>query len=278
MNREEIIAILRDLHKISGFRVSLHGDDYREIAAYPEDSHPFCSLIHSDPAEFDRCLSCDRYECERALKSQSTHIYKCRYGLIEAVCPLYNFGVLTGFLMIGQVASDESVKDALYKTASRISGDKQYARAAVDAIPIIPESMVSAYTNIMTVCAQYITLSNAFPSKRITIAELTKKYVHDHCDGKICIKDICASIGCSKSTLTSTFKRECGMTVNEYIINTRLDSAKKMLVEREKNISEIAVMSGFSDQAYFSKVFSAKYGISPSQYRATALKNSEEKK
>lgn len=276
MNREEIITILRDLHKISGFRVSLHGDDYREIAAYPETSHPFCALVHSDPVEHARCLACDRHECERAIKSQATHIYRCRHGLVEAVCPLYNFGVLTGFLMIGQVASDESERDELYKAALRISGDRRIAREASDSVPLIEESMVSSYVNIMTVCSQYITLSNAFPSKRVTVAELTKKYVNDHINGKIRIKDICASIGCSKSTLTSTFKRECGTTVNEYITNVRLDYAKKMLKEKEKNISEIAVLSGFSDQAYFSKVFSAKYGISPSQYRAKEI-NSEGK-
>lgn len=276
MNREEIITILRDLHKISGFRVSLHGDDYREIAAYPETSHPFCALIHSDQTEHERCLSCDRYECERALKEQSAHIYRCRHGLWEAVCPLYNFGVLTGFLMIGQVVSDEGDKEGLYKSALRISGDRRKAREAADAIPIISESMVASYVNIMMVCAQYITLSNAFPSKRVTVAELTKKYIHDHCDGKIRIKDICASIGCSKSTLTSTFKKECGMTVNEYITSVRLDIAKKMLLEKEKSISEIAVMSGFSDQAYFSKVFSARYGISPSQYRSGTVKSDKE--
>ena len=47
MNKQEIIAVLKDLHKISGFRVSLHGADYSEIAAYPELKHEFCRTLQS---------------------------------------------------------------------------------------------------------------------------------------------------------------------------------------------------------------------------------------
>jgi AraC-like DNA-binding protein len=39
-----------------------------------------------------------------------------------------------------------------------------------------------------------------------------------------------------------------------------------MLVGGERNIGEIAIATGFSDQSYFSKVFSAKYGMPPSEY------------
>ena len=39
-----------------------------------------------------------------------------------------------------------------------------------------------------------------------------------------------------------------------------------MLKIGDRNIGEIAIETGFSDQSYFSKVFSAKYGIPPSEY------------
>ena len=49
MKREEIISVLAELYKITGFRVSLHGSDYSEIAAYPEQKRKFCQMIHQDP-------------------------------------------------------------------------------------------------------------------------------------------------------------------------------------------------------------------------------------
>jgi hypothetical protein len=36
MNKTEIVTVLYELHKITGFRISLHGADYTEIAAFPE--------------------------------------------------------------------------------------------------------------------------------------------------------------------------------------------------------------------------------------------------
>jgi two-component system response regulator YesN len=47
----------------------------------------------------------------------------------------------------------------------------------------------------------------------------------------------------------------------------RLERAKKLLENNTLTVSEIALGCGFSDQSYFSKVFSSKYGISPTDYR-----------
>ena len=42
---KDIRTILRDLHLVSGFMVSLHGTDFSEISAYPEEISPFCRLV-----------------------------------------------------------------------------------------------------------------------------------------------------------------------------------------------------------------------------------------
>ena len=57
------------------------------------------------------------------------------------------------------------------------------------------------------------------------------------------------------------------MTVNDYITEVRLGEAMRMLLAGGQTIGEIALATGFSDQSYFSKVFSAKYGMPPSEYR-----------
>ena len=91
MTKEEIISVLAELYKITGFRVSLHGADYSEIAAYPREKRKFCRMVHKNPDEYEKCVACDKAACKRALNDKSTHIYACRYGFTEAVSPLYNF-------------------------------------------------------------------------------------------------------------------------------------------------------------------------------------------
>ena len=71
---------------------------------------------------------------------------------------------------------------------------------------------------------------------------------------------------------STAFKKEYGVTVNEFLTEVRLNEAVKMMKMGEKSIGEIAISAGFADQSYFSKVFSANYGVPPSVYMNTALK------
>lgn len=52
MKKQEIVSVLSELHKITGFRVSLHGADYSEIAAYPETKSEFCKRLQMKPEEY----------------------------------------------------------------------------------------------------------------------------------------------------------------------------------------------------------------------------------
>ena len=268
MTKEEIISVLSELYKITGFRVSLHGADYSEIAAYPSEKRSFCQMVHKDPEEYERCIACDKAACKRALNEKSTHIYTCRYGFTEAVSPLYNFGTLTGFLMMGQIIETDPEGKPLHPEVANIERLGGEMVSLASKAPLVDSDMVRSYVKIMTICAQYLTLSNAIPSNKQTVAEMAKKYIFDNFRSKITIADICDEIGCSKSTLITGFKREYGTTVNNYITEVRLSEAVNMLRSGDRHIGEIASETGFSDQSYFSKVFSAKYGIPPSEYAA----------
>ena len=265
MNKQEIITVLSELYKISGFRISLHGTDYTEIAAFPEEPLPFCRLVNGCDSEHALCLECDRHGCEVAVAKRGTYIYKCRYGLTEAISPLYNFGTMTGFLMMGQIADGEGAIDCARELAGRVLGDNTEALA--ESIPKVAPDMIESYVRIMTICAEYLTLSNAMPSAKPTVAELARQYISENLSKKFSISDICDKLGTSKSTLLTSFKKHFGTTVNAYITETRLDTSLKLLEEGAKTINEIATEVGFADQSYFSKVFSQRYGMPPSEYR-----------
>ena len=263
MKKEQIVSILKDLYEISGFRISLHSPDYVELAAYPEYESDFCRELHNLPGEVKKCNDCDKLACKKALERKSTYTYSCRYGLVEAVSPLYSFGTLTGFLMMGQVR--ESGVETILPDKDEDSKKRLYA--ALSDIPVIERERIDTLIRIMTVCAEYMTLSNATTPEKTSVAEMAKIYIYENYREKLLIKDICASIGCSKSSLLSSFKRENGVTVNAFLNDIRLSEAEKMLSMQDKSIADVAISAGFSDQSYFSKVFSAKYGKSPTEFR-----------
>lgn len=261
MNKMEILSVLKELHMITGFRISLRDSELREIVAYPEWRLPFCAGVAMRREERERCLECDREACRRALLTKSTYKYRCRFGLTEAVSPIYNFNILTGYLIMGQI-----LEEGDSPTCAALNG----LPLPVERIPRVPRGMVDSYVNIMTICARYLTMSNAVESPTPTTALRAKRYILDNLASKLSLTEICNSIGCSKSTLLTTFKRTYGTTVNGFITDARLNMAKRMLMEGHLTINEIALESGFYDQSYFSKVFSRKHGITPSAFRASA--------
>lgn len=71
----------------------------------------------------------------------------------------------------------------------------------------------------------------------------------------------------SESHLSTTFKKETGMTVTEYINKTRVRQALILLNATSLSIGEIASRCGFDDANYFSRIFRKVEGKSPKEYR-----------
>lgn len=67
--------------------------------------------------------------------------------------------------------------------------------------------------------------------------------------------------------LGQLFKKETGLSLNDYINKVRINKAKKLLKETGAMVYEIADQVGFSDSQYFSTVFKKIVGVSPKEYR-----------
>ena len=266
MKKEEIISVLCELHNISGFRISLHGMNFEEIAAYPEKSLPFCEYVHSCRGEHAKCIKSDAEACKKVRGSENALIYKCRYGLTEVICPLHTLGSPAGYLMMGQ-AKDESVSEDFLENALLLLGADDKAKDLALSVPSITRKKTTSFAKIMTICAEYMTLINALPGNKPSTAELTRLYVYENFREKITMPDICSALGRTKSAICPAFKEKYGITVMDYLTSLRIDEAKKMLTETDMTVSEISEDIGFSDTSYFSKVFLKTVGTTPTLYR-----------
>lgn len=270
----DIMFILKELHKISGFRITVHDTNFREIAAYPEDHLPFCGYIRQNP-EADRiCRAGDAEAFTVVNETEEVYIYRCKFGLWEAVSPLYHFGVLAGYLMMGQVMDKTPENRKLVSGSARpFADDRALLEAKIDQIPVVGQDMIKSYVNIMTVCSEYITYSNKLRLPERDLAELTMKYIHRNYAQKLTIKELCVYFHCSKSTLINSFEGRYHTSVNRYITAYRLEQACILLRESDATICEIALRCGFADQGYFSKVFQKEKGMTPTAYRQSNYRN-----
>lgn len=83
------------------------------------------------------------------------------------------------------------------------------------------------------------------------------------------VNELCHLLNISTSQLQRKLTALKGKTALQLIRETRLQSACKLLEHTDQTISEVAYNTGFSDPAYFSRVFSKVYGKSPSAFRET---------
>ncbi|WP_183559943.1 substrate-binding domain-containing protein [Mucilaginibacter sp. SP1R1] len=81
------------------------------------------------------------------------------------------------------------------------------------------------------------------------------------------VEDICKTIGISRVQLYRKVKALLGCSITDYILNRRLKKAKYLLINEAYSIAEITYQVGFSTPNYFSTVFKAKYGCTPSEFK-----------
>lgn len=99
---------------------------------------------------------------------------------------------------------------------------------------------------------------------------LTKKimdYIHKDIRRKITLEDIGKATFFSPIYCDSVFRKEVGRSIVDYVLDRRIDEAKRLLIEGTLPLARIAETVGFNDYNYFSRVFKKRSGYSPTEYR-----------
>ncbi len=95
-------------------------------------------------------------------------------------------------------------------------------------------------------------------------------YLHAHYMESISLEEAARYVSISKEYLARCFRQEMGITLVTYLNRYRVNQAKALLEKGERNLTEIALETGFSSSAYFSRVFRQEVGMSPRDYKRPA--------
>jgi len=80
------------------------------------------------------------------------------------------------------------------------------------------------------------------------------------------IKEIAAEVGLNEYRLKAGFKEVYGNTVYGYVMDTRLNHARRLLVGRQHTVNEIAFEIGYHNPSHFIAAFKKKFGTTPKRY------------
>lgn len=94
-----------------------------------------------------------------------------------------------------------------------------------------------------------------------------KAYVEDNVDNsELSVSDIASAMNVSRTVLYARVRTLFDSTPNNYVLNTRIEYAKRLLAREGVPVSNVAYRCGFSNPKYFSRCFKKLTGKRPSEY------------
>ncbi len=104
-------------------------------------------------------------------------------------------------------------------------------------------------------------------SRKEFYAEQVTAYINENYSGNIVVQDIAHHIGLDRTYLYRVFKEVYGMSIQNYIVQFRLEKACHFLTYSNFSISQISQYCGFFSVQQFSYLFKKNIHCSPSEYR-----------
>lgn len=102
--------------------------------------------------------------------------------------------------------------------------------------------------------------------------ERIQHYVHDHYAEPLTLEKLADMISMSPSSCSRYFRTHAGRTISDYIVDVRLGNAARALVDTNQSISAICFDCGFNNLSNFNRVFKARKGVTPGEFRRLYMK------
>ncbi|WP_448044983.1 helix-turn-helix domain-containing protein [Bradyrhizobium liaoningense] len=94
-----------------------------------------------------------------------------------------------------------------------------------------------------------------------------KEIMRTRLASNLTIADVAAECKLTPSHFARSFRRSTGVAPHEFLSQLRIDEAKRLMLSTKLPLADVALICGFGDQSYFTRVFSRSVGTSPGAWR-----------
>lgn len=282
-------AVLRDENKHDEEATQKRNQaDYKELEASPmndrrvlivEDDNDVAEMLNSElGAYFQTSIANNGQEALDKLRANGAD-----YDLIISDVRM---PVINGIELTKAVRADKDIADIPIILLTALTAEEKHVRglnAGADAYIEKPFSIPLLVAKAKQLIEQRQKLKVSY-AKEVIGKHEAPKVITDELDAKfkeqfdtwlsahiedpnLNIDDFARSMNYGRSTFYRKVKGLLGTTPNDYVKRLRMQTALELLKDDTLTIAEVAYKVGISDAHYFSKMFKASFGISPTQFR-----------
>ncbi|MDT3424561.1 two-component system response regulator YesN [Paenibacillus forsythiae] len=250
----EALDSYKEAEDAADFRYFLGGDRVVQYAAVSGRIAPIRYNFHKDEELFKEYIRTDKADLllkhtEDLFRQLLENGLPYREQWLEAVVQL----VLRIAPAVKGFFSEEAYQLALQKTESSLTACISYEDCRERFLEILRGFMMTMHTGR--------------GKKHAEVIDKCVNYIEEHYTMDISLEQAASLLYFSPNYLSVIFKSYLGVSFTKYLSDIRLDKAAELLRAGDMKVYEIAGKVGFKDEKYFYRVFKAKYGLTPDEYR-----------
>lgn len=213
--------------------------------SYEREMAFFHSIKQGDYAQAQRLFK--PFNCEEMGKLSDDALRNLKYHLIITVAFITRYCIEGGM----EMEAAYNLSDIYIRSIDKCRTE--------DEINMLHREVVADYAQRMSI----IRKQNRYP-KTVTMC---LDYIYDNLHCKITLEKLSEFVQLSPAYLSKLFHKEVGITVSEYIVKKRIETAENMLKFSDSSCLEISDYLCFSSESHFIHVFKKHTGYTPKSYR-----------
>lgn len=272
----KLSKLLSSFSLITKVRIVIFDKNFNKVISSDLDDSPYCQLIQTNQENLKKC-NCSNCEAFSHCKnSDELYIYKCHAGLFEAMLNLKIEHNIVGYIMFGQISDIKNNLERfnfLKGNIDNIEISNFKKEEIINSLTYKSLDEIKAISVILLALSKYVLSEKYVSLKRNEFKkELDNVILNNLENNKLTSNFIAKKLGINRTKLFLNAKDYLDISLNQYILEKKLSSARFLLENTDLSIEEIAYKTGFNTYSYFLKSFKKRYKITPYKYQL-ALKN-----
>lgn len=154
-----------------------------------------------------------------------------------------------------------------YKIESFLTDIFQECKSQVLGYELICEGLLTSLILLI-----YRVVSTSQKTASTPLSEKIREYIDANYVKNLSLSSIARDLYISRDYVSHSFKNDVGISPINYLINLRIEQAKKLLLYTDKPLAEIAPLVGYENPSHFTQTFKKLTGMSPRQFRSEMKK------